>query len=138
MLSISTKSKYGLKAVLALAENEGRGLLQIREIARLKKIPRQYLEQIFNQLGKAKIIRSVRGKNGGYKLARPSRDILAVEIITLLEGGIEFVVDRDEQDEVIDGLFQAAEERLLESFGVSLEELVARQKLCRNVLAFDI
>ncbi len=138
MLSISTKSKYGLKAVLALAENEGRGLLQIREIARLKKIPRQYLEQIFNQLGKAKVIRSVRGKNGGYKLARPSRDILASEIIILLEGGIEFVADQDEQDEVIDGLFKAAEERLLESFGVSLEELVSRQKLCRNVLAFDI
>ncbi|MFN2366690.1 MAG: Rrf2 family transcriptional regulator, partial [Desulfurivibrionaceae bacterium] len=65
MLTLSTKSRYGLKAVLALAENEGRGLLQIREIARLKNIPRHYLEQIFNQLGKAGIIRSVRGKNGG-------------------------------------------------------------------------
>ena len=94
MLTISTKSRYGLKAVLALAENEGQGLLQIREIARMKNIPRQYLEQIFNQLGKARIIRSVRGKNGGYKLARPSREIFAAEIITLLEGGIEFVAGR--------------------------------------------
>jgi Rrf2 family protein len=138
MLTISTKSRYGLKAVLALAENEGQGLLQIREIARLKNIPRQYLEQIFNQLGKAQVVRSVRGKNGGYKLARPSREILASEIITLLEGGIELVGDQDENDEVINGLFKAAEEKLLESFGVSLEELVSRQKLQRNVLAFDI
>jgi Rrf2 family cysteine metabolism transcriptional repressor len=138
MLTISTKSRYGLKAVLALAENEGQGLLQIREIARLKNIPRQYLEQIFNQLGKAQVVRSVRGKNGGYKLARPSREILASEIITLLEGGIEFAADQDENEEVINGLFKAAEEKLLESFGVSLEELLSRQKLQRNVLAFDI
>lgn len=138
MLTISTKSRYGLKAVLALAENEGQGLLQIREIARLKNIPRQYLEQIFNQLGKAQVVRSVRGKNGGYKLARPSGEILASEIITLLEGGIEFAADQDENEEVINGLFKAAEEKLLESFGVSLEELVARQKLQRKVLAFDI
>ncbi|MEN8142883.1 MAG: Rrf2 family transcriptional regulator [Thermodesulfobacteriota bacterium] len=138
MLSISTKSKYGLRAVLALAENEEGGLLQIREIARLKNIPRQYLEQIFNQLGKAQVIRSVRGKNGGYKLARHPREIFASEIITILEGGIEFVADQDEQDEVIDGFFQAAEEKLLDAFAVSLEELVSRQKLCRNVLSFDI
>jgi Rrf2 family cysteine metabolism transcriptional repressor len=138
MLTISTKSRYGLKAVLALAENEGQGLLQIREIARLKNIPRQYLEQIFNQLGKAQVVRSVRGKNGGYKLARSSGEILASEIITLLEGGIEFAADQDENEEVINGLFKAAEEKLLESFGVSLEELVARQKLQRKVLAFDI
>ncbi len=138
MLTISTKSKYGLKAILALAENEGQGLLQIREIARLKKIPRQYLEQIFNQLGKARIIRSVRGKNGGYKLARHPREILASEIITLLEGGIEFAGDQEEQGEVIGGFFLAAEEKLLEAFAVSLEELVARQRLRRNVLTFDI
>ena len=138
MLTISTKSKYGLKAVLALAENEGQGLLQIREIARLKNIPRQYLEQIFNQLGKAQIVRSVRGKNGGYKLARPSREILAAEIITILEGGVEFVADQEEQDEVINRFFLTAEEKLLEAFAVSLEELVARQQLRRNVLTFDI
>ena len=138
MLTLSTKSRYGLRAVLTLAENEGQGLLQIREIARIKNIPRQYLEQIFNQLVKAGIIRSVRGKNGGYKLARHSRDIMALEIIILLEGGIEFVSDQDDPDDVISGLFQAAEERLLGAFGVSLEELVNRQKMSRNVLSFDI
>ena len=138
MLTISTKSKYGLKAVLALAENEGQGLLQIREIARMKNIPRQYLEQIFNQLGKAQIVRSVRGKNGGYKLARHAREIFASEIITLLEGGVEFVSDQEEQDEVINQFFLTAEEKLLEAFAVSLEELLARQQSRRNVLNFDI
>ena len=138
MLSISTKSKYGLRAVLALAENEGQGLLQIREIARLKNIPRLYLEQIFNLLGKARIIRSVRGKNGGYELARHSREILASEIIAILEGGIQFVSDQDDRDDVIDGLFQAAEEKLLDAFAVSLEELVVRSQMNRNVLTFDI
>ncbi len=138
MINISTKSRYGLKAVLALAEYEGKGLLQIKEIARLKSIPRQYLEQIFNLLGKANIVRSVRGKNGGYRLARSSGEILASEVILLLEGGIEFVSDQDDQDEVIDGMLLAAEEQLLEAFSVSLEELVARQAQRRNVLFFDI
>lgn len=138
MLTLSTKSRYGLKAVLALAENEGRGLLQIREIAKMKNIPRQYLEQIFNQLGRAQIVRSVRGKNGGYKLAMHPREILASEIINLLEGGIEFVSEQDERDEVIDGLFLEAEAKLLEAFAVSLEELVSRRQVSRNILTFDI
>ncbi|MCA1765343.1 MAG: Rrf2 family transcriptional regulator, partial [Desulfobulbaceae bacterium] len=73
-----------------------------------------------------------------YKLAAPPREILASEIITLLEGGIEFVAEGDDRDEVIDGLFQAAEEQLLEAFAVSLEELVVRRRLSRNVLNFDI
>ena len=138
MLTISTKSKYGLKAVLALAENEGQGLLQIREIARRKEIPRQYLEQILNQLGKAQIIRSVRGKNGGYELARPPGEIMASEVITLLEGGIEFATARDNLDETISELFHLAEERLLETFELSLEELVLRQQKNQKIITYDI
>ena len=138
MLTISTKSQYGLKAVLALAKNDGQGLLQIKEIARIKKIPRQYLEQILNQLGKAKIVRSVRGKNGGYELARHPHEIMVSEIITLLEGGIEFAPAHDNLDVTIIDLFRFAENRLLEAFNVSLEELVDRQQKIQDVITYDI
>jgi len=52
MLTISAKSKYGLKALLALAKCHGQGLLPIKDIAIKEEIPHQYLVQIFNQLGK--------------------------------------------------------------------------------------
>ena len=90
MLSISTKSKYGLKAVLALAESFNQGVLSIKGIATQLDIPRQYLKQIFNRLGKAHIARSVRGTHGGYRLAHSPADITVSEIITLLEGGLAF------------------------------------------------
>ena len=138
MLTISTKSKYGLKAVLALAENFEQGLLQTKDIAAQQDIPRQYLEQIFNQLGKANIISSVRGKYGGYKLARSPAAIHVAEIINLLEGGIKLATASVSRQDVINELFHDAEEKLLKAFEVSLAELLTRQQQCRSVLSFDI
>ena len=138
MLSISNKSKYGLKALLALAENYDQGLLSTKDIAAGHDIPRQFLEQIFNQLGKANIIRSVRGKQGGYKLARPPEEILASEIITLLEGGVEFVSAAADSTDVVHDLLRCAEERLLGAFEVSLAELLSRQVKLRNVIMYNI
>ena len=71
-------------AVLSLADHYRQGLMQIKEISALNNIPHQYLVQIFNILGKADIIKSVRGKNGGYQLSRPPSDISVLEIIELL------------------------------------------------------
>jgi len=137
MLSISTKSKYGLKAVLALAGGHGQGVMQLKDIAAAQAIPRQYLEQIFNQLGKANIIRSVRGKHGGYTLARPPGEITAAEIIGLLEGGIDFTGAADPDDIVYD-LLRTAEEKLQEVLNVSLAELIAGQQQRRRAIFFDI
>jgi Rrf2 family protein len=138
MLSISNKSRYGLKALLVLAENYGLGLLSTKEIAAGHDMPRQYLEQIFNQLGKATIIQSVRGKQGGYKLARPPGEILASEIITLLEGGVEFVSDATDFTDVVQALLRSAEEKLLGAFDVSLAELLSRQAEQRKVIMYNI
>ena len=138
MLTISNKSKYGLKATMALAENQGQGLLQTKDIAAMQDIPRQYLEQIFNQLGKANIIRSVRGKHGGYKLARPAEEIMASEIITLLEGGIDFSLETSDSLDVTNDLFRSAEEKLFEVFEVSLADLAERQKQLRNTITYHI
>ncbi len=138
MLTISSKSIYGLKAVLALAEHYDQGLLQTKDIAAQQDIPRQFLEQIFNQLGKAKIISSVRGKYGGYKLSRSPAEIKVAEIITLLEGGISFVNENSKQTDVITELFHNAEEKLLNAFEISLADLLMRQQKRRSVLSFDI
>jgi Rrf2 family cysteine metabolism transcriptional repressor len=138
MLSISTKSIYGLKAALALAGSFDQGVLSIKEIAAQQDIPRQYLEQIFNRLGKADIVRSVRGKRGGYRLARPPAEITAAEIITLLEGGIDFAPGPSDPGDAITALFRRAEESVLQVLDVSLADLLARQQMGRSVPMYTI
>ena len=82
--------------MLALAEFYSSGLLPIKDIAARCDIPHQFLEQIFNRLGKAGIIKSTRGKNGGYQLAMPPQQITVLQIIAALEGdsGPLAVLDR--------------------------------------------
>lgn len=138
MLTISNKSRYGLKATMALAESQGSGLMQTKDIAARQDIPLQFLEQIFNQLRKANIIQSVRGKYGGYKLARPANEITASEIIALLEGGIDFSLDPNDSLDVTNDLFRSAEKKIFEVFAVTLADLADRQKQLRNTLTYHI
>ncbi len=137
MLTISSKSRYGLQAVLSLAENHGHGLLQIKDISRRNNIPPQYLGQIFNQLVKADIIRSVRGKSGGYRLARPPEEITVLEILEVLEGNLE-LVGSDSGNDAIHDLLRQAEQALRKTFSLSLADLQEQQKKKQQVIFFDI
>ena len=138
MLSISKKCKYGVLASLVLAETYGRGLLQIKDIASRKNIPRQYLEQIFNRLGSAGIVKSVRGKKGGYELAQPPERIKVIDIIEVLEGGISLSTDLPENIDAVSELFLSAEERLKSSLSINLSELSLRQQALRSQIMYHI
>ena len=138
MLSINSKSRYGLLATLSLAEHYGQGLLQIKDISNQKNIPLQYLGQIFNLLVKADIINSVRGKNGGYKLSRNPSVITVLQIIEVLGGGIELVEKENVTDDAIQELLHLAESKLREVFNVSLADLLSRQQEKEHILLFDI
>jgi len=138
MLTISNKSRYGIAALLALAEFYNSGLMQIKDIASRCDIPHQFLEQIFNRLGKAGIIKSTRGKNGGYELAEPPGQITVLQIVNALEGEIEFVSKSDEKNDVIVELFHEAEKNLQDILSVSLAALVAKQQTLRKNVIYDI
>jgi Rrf2 family protein len=138
MLTISNKSRYGIKALLALAEFYNSGLLSIKDIASRCDIPHQFLEQIFNRLGKAGIIKSTRGKNGGYELAKPPEQITVLHIVNALEGDIEFVSKSDEKNDVILELFHESEKKLKDILSVSLAVLVAKQQTLRENVIYDI
>jgi Rrf2 family protein len=138
MLTISNKSRYGIAALLALAEFYNSGLLPIKEISSRCDIPHQFLEQIFNRLGKAGIIKSTRGKSGGYELAKPPGQITVLHIVTALEGDIEFVSKSVEKNDAIVELFQAAENNLKATLSVSLAKLVAKQQALRENVIYDI
>jgi Rrf2 family cysteine metabolism transcriptional repressor len=138
MLTISSKTKYGIAALLALAESYSSGLLQIKDISSRCNIPHQYLEQIFNRLGKAGIIKSTRGKNGGYELAHTPNKITVLDIVNTLEGEIEFVPKSSEQTDIIYDLFHQAEIKLQEILNISLADLAQRQQTLRSNVTYHI
>ena len=138
MLTISSKSRYGITALLALAEFYNSGLLQIKDIASRCDIPHQYLEQIFNILGKTGMIKSTRGKKGGYELAKPPEQITVLQIVNALEGEIEFVPNSDSSTDVIVELFQEAENNLKKILSVSLADLVSKQQSLQQNIIYDI
>ena len=138
MLTISSKTRYGIAALLALAESYGSGLLQIKDIASRCNIPHQYLEQIFNRLGKAGIIKSTRGKNGGYELASAPQRVTVLDIVNSLEGTIEFVPKSTEKNDIIYDLFHQAEVKLQEILNVNLADLAQRQQTLRNNVTYHI
>jgi Rrf2 family protein len=87
-MKLSTKGKYGVRAVFEIARHFGKGPITIKEIGGLQGISFSYLEQILHKLGKAGLIESVRGPAGGYLLARKPSDLTIGDIVRVLEGPI--------------------------------------------------
>ena len=86
-MKLSTKSRYGTRLILDLAQHYGQGAIQLGEIAKRQKISLKYLEQIIRPLKKADYVRSFRGAKGGHMLNIPPDEITVGEIVALLEGG---------------------------------------------------
>jgi Rrf2 family protein len=85
---LSHKSKYALKALIALSEEYGNGPLLISEIARRQGIPRRFLEIILLELKMQGFLRSKKGKGGGYELSRSPAQISVGKVMRTLEGPI--------------------------------------------------
>src|SRR4030042_2246157 len=82
----STKGEYASRAMLELALNRRQGALHIRDISAAQEIPRRCLEQILLSLKRAGYLRSKKGPNGGYFLAKPASQITVAEIIRVMDG----------------------------------------------------
>ena len=87
-MKLSTRTRYGVRAILELAENEGKGPLQLRIIAQRQDISANYLEQLIAVLKSAGFVRSIRGAKGGYALARSADKIKLNEVFHCLEGTV--------------------------------------------------
>jgi Rrf2 family protein len=87
-MKLSTRSEYALLALLELSDNYGMGMLKIEDIARRRKIPRKYLEQILLILKRAGYLKSRRGAEGGYLLSRSPKSISVAEIVRLMDGAL--------------------------------------------------
>ena len=90
-MKISTKGRYGLRALTDLAVYSQGEPTALATVAARQKISLNYLEQVFGQLRKAGLVRSIKGPSGGYLLAKPVRDITVEEILEVLEGPFSIV-----------------------------------------------
>lgn len=88
-MKLSTKGRYGVKAMVDLAIHYSGDPVSIKSISERQNISEYYLEQLFASLRKKNIIKSVRGAQGGYVLSREPKDITVAEIMDVLEGPIE-------------------------------------------------
>jgi Rrf2 family transcriptional regulator, iron-sulfur cluster assembly transcription factor len=103
-MKLTTKSRYGVRAIFDIAYHAGGLPAQIKDISERQQISPRYLEQIFQKLKKAKVLGSKRGPKGGYYLLQDAKDITLYDIITCTEGPIElvFCVTGDDEDGDVD------------------------------------
>jgi Rrf2 family protein len=97
-MKLSTRTRYGIRAVIELAQHESDRPLQLKLIAERQEISIKYLEQLMSLLRSAGFVRSVRGSRGGYVLARPANQIRLSEVFRSLEGTVtttECIEDTD-------------------------------------------
>ena len=135
-MKLSTRGRYGTRALLELALRQGEGPVLLRDIAQRQQISLQYLDHLITPLIAGGIVRSTRGARGGVLLARPPEEIRLSEVIQLLEGSIapsecvnnpevcirsEFCATRD-----VWGELKKAMNVILES--TTLQDLAERQK----------
>lgn len=85
-MKLSTRGRYGLKAMFELSMNYGQGPISLNIISERQNISLNYLEQLMAQLKKADLVESVRGKQGGYLLAKKPAEISVGDILIVLEG----------------------------------------------------
>ncbi len=99
-MKLSTKGRYGVKAMFDLAQHYGEGPISLKSVAERQDISEHYLEQLVSGLRKTGLVKSVRGAQGGYVLGREPDKIRVGDIVRVLEGPIAPVdcVSEEEPD----------------------------------------
>jgi len=135
-MKISTKIRYGTRAMLELASHYGEGPIELKEVAKKENISLKYLEQVIIPLRSAGVVKSVRGSKGGYLLAKPPSRINLNDLVEILEGPVNLIdclrdptvcqkvplcVTRDIWKEVSEAIY-----RIFHS--ITLEEMVNRKR----------
>jgi Rrf2 family protein len=135
-MKLSTRSRYGIRAMLALAMDGGPEPVMTKDIAEKQNLPATYLEQLMLTLRKSGLVNATRGAKGGYVLARDSGSITIAQIVEALEGTLDIADCVDVPSCCLDpaccalkDLFTKANQALYNVFdGVTLAELAEDQK----------
>lgn len=133
-MKLSSKGRYGVRAVFDIAFHSRGGATQIKDIAERQAIPPRFLEQIFQDLKRASIVTSRRGPRGGYALALPPSEIRIGDIVRALEGPIriaDFSEDREEGDATSRAITNEVFDELSSSIDACLDSITI-EDLCER------
>lgn len=94
-MKLSTRARYGLRAMLVLAQSGGQEPVMSKEIADKQNLPVTYLEQLMLTLRKTGLVVAIRGAKGGYTLAKDPAEITLADIVQALEGPLDIAECED-------------------------------------------
>jgi Rrf2 family protein len=135
-MKLSTRGRYGLRALLDLAVHQGQGMVLLKDIARRQEVSLPYLEHLITPLIAGGLVKSTRGARGGVLLLKPPAEVKLTEVVQLLEGSIAPVdcvndprvcsrsascVTRDIWMQIKDAIIQVLD-------STTLQDLVERQR----------
>lgn len=130
-MKLSTKGRYGLRALIDLAQYSEQEAVSISSISQRQNISESYLEQLVAKLRKAGLVKSIRGAQGGYRLARPASTISVGDILRALEGNLEAVECTAHTEEGCDGsdlcVTKYVWQRINESIAKTVDEMMLDQ-----------
>lgn len=90
-MKVSTKTRYGMRFMIDLAERYGEGCVPMKEVAERQGISKKYLEQVVSPLVDAGLLKVSRGQKGGFQLARSPQEITLADVVSASEDGIELL-----------------------------------------------
>ena len=136
-MRISTKGRYALRMMLDLAEHKENGYTALKDIAQRQGISKKYLEQIVPLLNKADILKTNRGYQGGYMLAREPSQYTVGEILRITEGSISPVACLEAETNLCDRADSCATLKVWEGLqkviteyldGITLQDILDEQR----------
>jgi Rrf2 family transcriptional regulator, iron-sulfur cluster assembly transcription factor len=126
-MKLSTRARYGVRAVFDIAYHNNGGPTQARDIARRQEVPLRYLEQIFQELRRARIVDAKRGPKGGYLLARKPAEISVGDVIRAVQGPIALLSNREDSKSLWPSIWKELGEKIGAVFdGLTIQDLCAR------------
>ncbi len=144
-MKLSTRTRYGVRALLELAGNPGTNPLQLKVIGDRQDISVKYLEQLMVVLKSAGLVQSIRGAKGGYVLAKPPERIMLNEVFNVLEGPVTTAgcVSNEKycsrvSDCVIRGLWMRVENAINDVLGTTTLKQLADQAKQKNAPDYQI
>ena len=123
-MKISTKGRYALRLMIDIAMHNEAGPVRIKDISSRQGISDKYLEQIISVLHKAGYVRSIRGPQGGYLLAKPATKISVAEILRALEG--DYLIEEEDVEDAENGraAAQAVQSEVIERLNRGLQDIL--------------
>lgn len=128
-MKVSTKGRYGLRAMVDLAVHSSETHVSLVSIATRQKISLNYLEQVFSSLRKSGLVKSIKGSQGGYSLSKPARDTKISEILTVLEGEFSIVDEGIYEGSEADHIRMAVKELLWDKINANVIKLLEETTL---------